>query len=108
MTDTLPHDLDELFSITRTLAAMIEPLQMLLAMEQAPGIGERLDALMAQLTAISGHMQRAADVLERAVSLQENDAARQEAVARSLMLLQRDVAMLKEWFIAPLPEVEQT
>jgi len=71
MTDTPPtslHDLDELFAITRTLAALIEPLQMLLAMEQAPGIGERLDALMAQLTAISGHMQRAANVLERAVS----------------------------------------
>ncbi|GGH56939.1 hypothetical protein GVY41_13910 [Frigidibacter albus] len=109
MTDTrLPPDISELLVITRTLAGLIDPLQMILAMEQAPGIGDRLDILISDLGAIRDQMQRAADIMEQALSRRETDREREARMEDAMTAMRRDITLLKEWFAAPLPEAEPT
>lgn len=109
MTDTrLPPDITELLDINRTLAGLIEPLQMILAMEQAPGIGDRLDILISDLGAIRDQMQRAADIMEQALSRREEDREREARMENVMMAMRADITLLKEWFAAPLPEAAPT
>ncbi len=108
MTDApLPLDIAELFKITRTLAGLIEPLQMILAMEEAPGIGDRLDILISDLSAIRDQMQRAADIMEKALSRRQMDREREARMEHAMATMRRDISLLKNWFAAPLPEVAQ-
>ena len=109
MTDTrLPPDLTELLNINRTLAGLIEPLRMILAMDQAPGIGDRLDILISDLGAIQDEMQRAADIMEQALTRREADREREARMEDAMNAMRRDITLLKEWFAAPLPEAGQT
>lgn len=106
-TPTQP-DLVELLNINRTLARLIEPLEMLLAMERAPGIGDRLDTLMADLSGIREQMQRAADTMEQALERRQEDRDQEAQTAAVISEMQKDIRMLKAWFAAPLPAAGPT
>lgn len=109
MNDTpLPSDLSELLTINRTLAGLIEPLRMILAMERAPGIGERLEAFMAELSAIREQMERAADTMERTLNRREEEQERQQRLEHTILLMQRDIVTLKAWFSDQPPEAAPT
>lgn len=102
MTD-MPN-LKELIAANRKLIELIEPLQMLLAIKRAPGIGERLETFIDELEGIGLQMQRAADMMERAL-VQSTEARAVEArLERRLSLIQADLSTLKSWLGAPPPE----
>lgn len=108
MTDTTaPPELSELLNINLSLARLIEPLEMLLAMERAPGIGQRLDGFMAELSAIRIQIERAAGIMETALEQGELQTNREVRQAIMMAEMQRDIAILKAWFLAPIPKVEQ-
>lgn len=102
-TNPLPPDLQELLTITKTLAALIEPLQMILAMERAPGVGDRLDALLAELSAISTHIQRAADTMVAALAAREEERLHRERMEVQLVEMQSEIKALMTWLGVPQP-----
>lgn len=108
MTDmTALPELGELLNINRSLARLIEPLEMLLAMERAPGIGQRLDGFMAELSAIRSQIERAAGIMETALERGEMQTEREAEQSALMAEMQRDIAILKAWFLAPSPKVER-
>lgn len=96
-----PHDLDELLEINRTLAALIAPLQALLAMEQAPGIDDRLNSMIADLAAIRDQVHRAADLMDATLTRNAEDRAAEAQMAQQIATMQQDIAQLRAWFSAP-------
>lgn len=97
-------DLKELIAANHKLIDLIEPLQILLALERAPGIGERLENFLAELTGIRMQMQRAADTMEQALAHNTEARAVEIRLERRLSLIQADLATLKSWLGAPPPE----
>lgn len=106
--ETLPTDLKEMIESNRKLAALIEPLQMMLALDRSPGMSERLEAFMSELSAIREQMQRAADTMERTLAHRDDELAQQARLHRGLNQVQAYLAELKAWFGAPRTEVLQS
>ncbi|MCJ8139938.1 hypothetical protein [Falsirhodobacter halotolerans] len=106
-TSPLP-DLTELLTINRTLARLIEPLETLLAMERAPGIGQRLEEFMSELSGIRVQMDRAATIMQTALERREAEVARERQTASMIAEMRKDIQALKAWFSAPPSEVEET
>lgn len=102
-TNAQPSDLQELLKITKTLAALIEPLQMILAMERAPGVGDRLDALLAELSSISTHIQRAADTMVDALAAREEERLHRERMEVQLAEMRSAMKALMAWHGVPQP-----
>lgn len=102
MTETShPQDWPELLVELRKLTALIEPLQKIMAQEEAPALSERVDQFVTEISLIRGQMERAVAALEadtetreRVLALtlemanQKQQMARMEAgIARVLRLM---------------------
>ena len=107
----LPTDLKDLLNLIRQLAALIEPLQMLLAMERQPGIAERVDAFLFEINSIGERIDRAATSMERALAVDAmvNELIkRQDRTERMVDEISRDLSNLLDLLFASPKAVEPT
>ena len=59
-----PTEWPALLAELRKLTALIGPLQALLAQEEAPGLSERIDLFLAEITRVGDQVERAATAME--------------------------------------------
>ena len=59
-----PMEWPQLLAELRKLTALIAPLQALLAQEEAPGLSERLERFLAEITRVGDQVERAAEAME--------------------------------------------
>ena len=59
-----PTEWPALLAELRKLTALIGPLQALLAQEEAPGLSDRIDLFLAEITRVGDQVERAATAME--------------------------------------------
>lgn len=74
-TSELPMEWPALLVELRKLNGLIAPLQALLAQEAAPGLSDRIDRFLAEITRVGDQVERAAEAM--AAERQNQDVLRQ-------------------------------
>ncbi|ATQ56526.1 hypothetical protein [Paracoccus yeei] len=86
-----PSEWPELLIELRKLTALIAPLRALLAQEETPGLSERIDRFVAEITRVGDQVERAALAME--AEKQTRDLTRW--IAQELMGQRRDITTIQ-------------